>query len=57
MKSYRDQQVHGTLSDISKHSAELEQCLSGESTSRLIASDPLIEDPSTFAMEKHLEDF
>ena len=47
----------GTLSDISKHSAELEQCLAGESINRLISSDSSIEDPSTFAMEKHLEDF
>ena len=45
------------MSDISKHSVELEQCLAGENINRLTPSDPAIEDPSTFAMEKHLEDF
>jgi len=47
----------GTISNISKHHVELERILNGVSNPIVISSDPSIEDASTFAMEKHLEDF
>ena len=47
----------GTLSDISKHGIELERCLAGKNIQQVFANDTSIEDPSIFAMEKHLEDF
>ena len=46
-----------TLSNISKYSLELEKLISGESTQQIFATDITVEDPSAFAMEKHLEDF
>ena len=46
----------GTVSNISKHAAELEKLLSGE-TVAITVSDETIEDPSVFALEKHLEEF
>ena len=42
---------------ISKHHLELERILNGVSNPVIVASDPAIEDASSFAMEKHLEDF
>jgi restriction system protein len=47
----------GTLSDISKHSEELERLIGGETKPTLISTDETIEDVTTFALEKHLEDF
>lgn len=47
----------GTVSDISKYAEELESLLAGKQPPALIHSDPLVEDPSAFALEKHLEDF
>lgn len=47
----------GTVSSISKHAEEIEQLLQGIVKSSIISTDPSIEDPSTFALEKHLEDF
>lgn len=47
----------GTVSDISKHEEELESLLSGNIPDELIATDETVEDPSVFALEKHLEDF
>ncbi|MBK9124056.1 MAG: DUF1016 family protein [Chloroflexi bacterium] len=47
----------GTVSTITKHADEIEQLLSGIEAPRLIATDQSIEDPSSFALEKHLEDF
>lgn len=46
----------GTVSNISKHSDELERLIKGEST-RVSVSDESVEDPSVFALEKHLEEF
>ena len=46
----------GTVSNISKHAAELEKLLYAE-TVAITASDETIEDPSVFALEKHLEEF
>ena len=47
----------GTLSNISGHSKELELLLSGNQAPTIVATDETIEDPSVFALEKHLEDF
>lgn len=47
----------GTVSTITKFSNELEKLIAGESTSPIISTDETIEDPTVFALEKHLEDF
>jgi restriction system protein len=47
----------GTVSNISKYAAELDTLLSGHLSPQLIATDPSVEDPAAFALEKHLEDF
>jgi restriction system protein len=47
----------GTVSDITKYALELETLISGDRPSILTTSDETIEDPSIFALEKHLEDF
>lgn len=47
----------GTVSDISKYAEELETLLAGKRQPALIATDETVEDPSVFALEKHLEDF
>ena len=47
----------GTVSNISKHGAEIESLLAGNAPPQLISTDELVEDPSVFALEKHLEDF
>lgn len=47
----------GTVSNITKHAAEIEGFIVGNAPPALIATDALVEDPSVFALEKHLEDF
>lgn len=48
----------GTVSNVSAHAAEIERFLDELSApATVIATDPVIEDPLAFAMEKHLEDF
>lgn len=47
----------GTVSNISKYADEIEALLSGSRPASIIATDETIEDPSIFALEKHLEDF
>ena len=48
----------GTVSDITKHSAELETLMAGSRPlPPLVATDPAVEDPAVFALEKHLEEF
>jgi len=47
----------GTVSDITKYSDELERLVGGETKPTLISTDETIEDVTTFALEKHLEDF
>jgi restriction system protein len=47
----------GTVSDITHHREELEKLLAGASVPKLISTDPSVEDPSSFALEEHLEDF
>ena len=47
----------GTVSTVSKHREELEKLIGGVSTPKLISTDVSVEDPSSFALEEHLEDF
>jgi len=47
----------GTVSDITRHSEEIEKLIYGVSLPKLISTDPTIEDPSAFALEENLEDF
>ncbi len=47
----------GTVSDITRYADEIETFLSGNRPPVIISSDDTIEDPSVFALEKHLEDF
>lgn len=47
----------GTVSNITKHAEEIEQLLVGVPASVPVSVDAAVEDPSAFAMEKHLEDF
>ncbi len=47
----------GTVSNVSKHAEEIEALLAGRHPLSLIATDETVEDPSVFALEKHLEDF
>lgn len=46
-----------TISDVSKFHDELERLISGSPPQSITTTDNTIEDPSTFAMETHLEDF
>lgn len=48
----------GTMSTITDHHAEIEKFLAeGKASTAIVASDPDVEDPVAFAMEKHLEAF
>lgn len=50
----------GTVSTITEHHQEIEQFLAalpGQAAPNIVATDPVVEDPVAFAMEKHLEDF
>ena len=47
----------GTVSDASKHSEEIERLIAGANSPVIISVDESVEDPSIFALEKHLEDF
>ena len=47
----------GTTSDITKYAEEIEGLIGNIPKKTLIATDPTVEDPSVFALEKHLEDF
>lgn len=47
----------GTVINISKYAEEIEKLISGERSPDIVATDETIEDPSVFALEKHLEDF
>ena len=47
----------GTVSDITKYAAEIEKLIGGNQPPTIISTDETVEDPSDFAMEKHLEDF
>lgn len=47
----------GTVSDISQYAAEIESFISGVACNSVLATAEGVEDPSSFALEKHLEDF
>jgi restriction system protein len=47
----------GTVSNISKYAEEIEKLIAGVGAQVIISTDETIEDPSIFALEKHLEDF
>lgn len=47
----------GTVSTITKFAEEIERLIVGNAPPSLIATDESVEDPSVFALEKHLEDF
>lgn len=47
----------GTVSNITGYSKELELLLKGEYKSPIVSTDVTVENPSEFALEKHLEDF
>lgn len=47
----------GTVSNVTHHRDEIEKLIGGNPTPTLIATDETVEDPSAFALEKHLEDF
>ncbi len=47
----------GVVSNITKHAEEIERLLAGATPPKIIVLDEEIEDPATFALEKHLEDF
>ncbi|MBM3982337.1 MAG: DUF91 domain-containing protein [Planctomycetes bacterium] len=49
----------GTVCNVSKagYADEVEKLLGGPVVPPLVVTDPPVEDPSAFAMEKHLEDF
>lgn len=50
----------GTVSTITEYHQEIEQFLAalpGQAAPNIVATDPVVEDPVAFAMEKHLEDF
>jgi len=46
-----------TVCNISRYADEIEELISGSRPTSIISTDETIEDPSTFALEKHLEDF
>ena len=46
-----------TYCNISKHADEIETLISGKRPPSLVSTDETVEDPSVFALEKHLEDF
>lgn len=47
----------GTVSNITKYADELESLLAGKQPPALVHTDQTVEDPSVFALERHLEDF
>jgi restriction system protein len=47
----------GTVSDITHHAEEIEALIQGKHPPVLVSTDETVEDPSVFALEKHLEDF
>lgn len=47
----------GTVSNVTKHGDEIERLIAGEDAPRIVVNDDVIEDPTVFAMEAHLEEF
>lgn len=47
----------GTVSNITQYAEEIENFIAGDRPPTIISTDESVEDPSTFALEMHLEDF
>lgn len=47
----------GTLVNVTEYATEIERLIGSEVVPAIIATSEIIEDASTFALEKHLEDF
>jgi restriction system protein len=47
----------GTVSNVTAYAEEIERLIAGNTPATLISTDETVEDPSVFALEKHLEDF
>lgn len=47
----------GTVSNLSSYEAEFDKLIATPGLPPFIPTDPTIEEPATFALEKHLEDF
>jgi restriction system protein len=47
----------GTVCDLSSYAEEVRRLMGLDAPAVIVASDPVIEDPVAFAMEKHLEAF
>lgn len=47
----------GTVSNITKYADEIEKLIAGDGPVTLTSTDETVEDPTAFALEKHLEDF
>ena len=47
----------GTVANVTKHSVEIESLIAGDRPITLMSTDETVEDPSIFALERHLEDF
>lgn len=47
----------GTVSNVTRYAAEIAALLAGPVAPTITSADPNVEDASTFALEKHLEDF
>jgi restriction system protein len=47
----------GTVSSITKHAEEIDILIAGKMPSFIISTYNTVEDPTEFALEKHLEDF
>lgn len=47
----------GSVSDITRYAAEIEALIAPDAKPTIISTDETVEDPSAFALEKHLEDF
>ena len=46
-----------TVCNVTPHAEEINSLVEGISSSPITSTDPIVEDPSEFALEKHLEDF
>ena len=49
--------TQGTVTRLEEHASEIESFLGLSRRPELIAPDPTVENPSAFALEKHLEEF
>ena len=47
----------GTVCNITRYTKDIEELISGDSPQTIISTDDTIEDPTVFALEKHLEHF